>query len=48
MWDALFAMTDLFDDVSREVGEALGYCPDLGQAQRTRAYLERVRNNDLA
>lgn len=48
MWDALFGMADLFDDISREVGEALGYCPDQEQAQRTRAYLERVRNNDLA
>ncbi len=44
IWQSVFVMTELFDERSYVVAHRLGYVYDGGEAQRVRAYLNRVYN----
>lgn len=48
MWQALFAMTALFDRAAELVGASLGFCYDWEESQRTRKYLEMVRQDPFS
>lgn len=45
MWTALFTMSELFDQAAVQVGNALGFCYNQEESQRTRRYLEQVRDD---
>ncbi|CDN43284.1 aminoglycoside 6-adenylyltransferase [Paenibacillus sp. P22] len=47
MWEALFAMGELFRRVSSEVAESMGFAFNEAEALRVTAYLEEVRSQSV-
>lgn len=46
IWQAVFTMCDLFDEIARKVSQQLGYTYNIQEAKNSRAWLEQVKKLD--